>query len=87
VAPKPCPDFSAEDFIHLRPRARLQLIREFICSHAGPIAQADVCRLMAQMCRISMELLAMTRTSSRWSSEQLETARLLQESIDAYDRR
>lgn len=84
---KPIPDFSAKHFADMSARTRLHLIRTFVLDHAGPIAKDDVRRLLAQTLKISIEMIAETRTTSRWSKDQIEATRLLHEQIAFYDRR
>ena len=84
--PKPLPDFTSPEWKRMSARGKFMVIREFVLNHDGPIAQADVRRLMAESCRLSMEILERARPSYGWSMDQIDDARMLNEQIAMYDR-
>lgn len=83
--PKPLPDFSSPEWKRMSDCGKHMLIREFVLSHDGPIAQPDVCRLMAEMCRLSTGVLERARPSYGWTMDQIDEARLLREQIATYE--
>jgi len=85
MAQDPFPDFSSEPFRFTSPRGKLHALREFVLNHEGPVAKDDARRLMAAICRISIELLTGSHMSSRWELDLVEASRLLHGEVAMYD--
>ena len=83
---KPLPDLTSTEWTSASPRAKLYRLREFVLNHEGPIAKDDARRLMAAMCRISIDLMTGSHMSSRWELDLVEASRLLREQIAMYER-
>lgn len=82
---KPLPDFSAPEWTRMSERGKFHVIREFVLNHEGPIDQQDVCRILTQVCKISVGMIDdVTRTFGR--ENPLDHTRLLNEQIGMYGR-
>lgn len=82
---KPLPDFTSPEWQDRSPRAKLYAIREFVLNHEGPIAQADVRRMMAATYRLSISLISQSHSCSKYDLDKFESSRMLCVEIALFD--